>query len=97
MAALGIALLTGACTIMACALSASGVEPTTHSFGAMAHTLFYWQALHAAVATLMGIVVLARVSRGLIDARRRATFDHARIFAHYTAAQGLLMLLAWQA
>jgi cytochrome c oxidase subunit I+III len=73
------------------------VEPTMHSFGAMAHTLFYWQALHAAVAALMGIYVLARLWRGLVDSRRRATFDHVRIFAHYTAAQGLLIMLAWQA
>ena len=97
MTAVGIALLIVACTIMACALSASGVEPTMHSFSAMAHTLFYWQVLHAAVAALMGTYVLARVSRGLINSRRRATFDHARIFAHYTAAQGLIILLAWQA
>ena len=63
----------------------------------MTHTLFYWQAQHVAVAVLMGMFVLARLWRGLVDSRRRATFDHARIFAHYTAAQGLIILLAWQA
>ncbi|HWN06312.1 MAG TPA: cbb3-type cytochrome c oxidase subunit I, partial [Steroidobacteraceae bacterium] len=97
MAAIGIALLIGACAIMACALAASGAEPTEHSFGALAHTLFYWQALHTTVAVLMGVFVLARLWRGLVNPRRRATFDHARLFAHYTAAQGLIILLAWQA
>jgi cytochrome c oxidase subunit I+III len=82
---------------MASALSGSGLEPTRHSFGAMSYALFAWQALHVAVITVMGLFVLARLARGLIDSRRRATFDHARLFAHYTAAQGLVMLLAWQA
>jgi cytochrome c oxidase subunit I+III len=94
--ALGIALLAGAFVAMACALAATGVEPATHSFGAMAHALFYWQAVHVVVAVLMGVFVLARSWRSLVDHRRRATFDHARLFVHYTAAQGLLMLLAWQ-
>jgi hypothetical protein len=62
----------------------------------MAHALFYWQAVHVVVAVLMGVFVLARSWRSLVDHRRRATFDHARLFVHYTAAQGLLMLLAWQ-
>jgi cytochrome c oxidase subunit I+III len=97
MIALGIVLLGVACAIMAYALSATGVEPTRHAFGAMAHALFYWQALHVAVAVLMGLFLLARHWRGLVDERRRATFDHARIFAHYTAAQGLIILFAWQA
>jgi cytochrome c oxidase subunit I+III len=63
----------------------------------MAHALFYWQALHAVVVVLMGSFVLARTWRGLVDPHRRATFDHARLFAHYTVAQGLLILLVWHA
>ena len=96
MTALGTGLLAGACVSTACALADSGAEPAEHAYGAMAHTLFYWQALHSAVAALMGIYVLIRLRQGLIDARRRATFDHARLFAHYTAAQGLLILLVWR-
>jgi cytochrome c oxidase subunit I+III len=94
--ALGIVLLGGAFAVMAHALESTGVEPATHSFGAMAHTLFYWQAVHVAVAVLMGLFVLARIWRGLVDHQHRATFDHARLFVHYTAAQGMLMLLAWR-
>jgi cytochrome c oxidase subunit I+III len=97
MTALGVVLSIAACATMASALSGSGLEPTRHSFGAMSYALFAWQALHVAVITVMGLFVLARLARGLIDSRRRATFDHARLFAHYTAAQGLVMLLAWQA
>jgi cytochrome c oxidase subunit I+III len=92
--ALGIALLAGAFAAMAGALATTGVEPGRHAFGAMSHALFYWQAVHVAVAVLMGLFVLARAWHGLVDHRRRATFDHARLLVHYTAAQGVLMLLA---
>ena len=94
--AAGIALVAGACAIMAVALSGTGVRPNAHAWGALAHALFHWQALHTIVVVLTGLFALSRLSRGLVDSRRRATFDHARILAHYTAAQGIVILLAWQ-
>jgi cytochrome c oxidase subunit I+III len=97
LATAGVVLLVAACALMALAVSGIGVEPAQHAYGAMSHAFSGWQALHVAVVVLMGAFLLARYWRGLVDARRRATFDHMRILAHYTAAQGLLMLLAWQA
>jgi cytochrome c oxidase subunit I+III len=96
MIALAIGLFAGGFALTRWALSDAGVQPAIHAWGAMAHTLFYWQALHVAVVVLMGIFVLARLSKGLVSSRRRATFDHVRLMAHYTAAQGLVILLAWR-
>jgi cytochrome c oxidase subunit I+III len=95
LAAAGIALLVAACLFMARALSGIGIEPTGHAYAALAHAFFYWQALHVAIVVLMGGFLLVRLRHGLVDSRRRATFDHARILAHYTAAQGLLTLVTW--
>jgi cytochrome c oxidase subunit I+III len=91
-----MALAGGALALMTQALSDAGVAPAQHAHGAVTHALFYWQALHVALAGIMGVYTLARLWAGLIDARRRASFDHARLLWHYMSAQALVILLAWQ-
>jgi cytochrome c oxidase subunit I+III len=94
--ATSLGLFVAAGSTMAMALSGIGMGPQEHAYAALAHAFFDWQALHVAVVLVLGVFLLVRLQRGLVDARRRATFDHARILAHYTAAQGLSMLAVWQ-
>ncbi|MGH8242430.1 MAG: cbb3-type cytochrome c oxidase subunit I [Steroidobacteraceae bacterium] len=89
----GILCAVGAFVLAWHALRGAGIRPEAHVFGAMANALFYWQALHGVVTIIAGIYVLARLGAGLIDARRRATFDHARLLWHYMTAQGVLILV----
>jgi cytochrome c oxidase subunit I+III len=92
----GIALAVSATMLMAQSLTVSGVQPEQHAWGAMAYTLLSWQALHGALAIVMGIFVLCRLRSGLVDSRRRATFDHARLVWHYMTAQALVILVIWR-
>ncbi|MGH8167759.1 MAG: cytochrome c oxidase subunit 3, partial [Woeseiaceae bacterium] len=92
----GIVLAAGAVALMSQALSASNIRPEPHAFGAMTHAFLYWQALHVVLAVIMATYVLARLWSGKIDARRRATFDHARLLWHYMSAQALVILAVQQ-
>jgi cytochrome c oxidase subunit I+III len=53
--------------------------------------------LHVLVLFLMGAYNLARSWSGLLDAKRRVSFDNTRLFWHYTVGQGLTGLLAMHA
>jgi cytochrome c oxidase subunit I+III len=74
------------------AMTAAGIAPQAHAFGATIHALLGWQGLHVALVTLMCSYTIARRWRGMLDARRRSTFDNTWLMWHFTAAQGLLLL-----
>jgi len=50
------------------------------------------QGQFVAVLVIMGLYTVARSLRGLLDGRRRATFDNTMLLMHYTVAQGLVAL-----
>jgi cytochrome c oxidase subunit I+III len=69
------------------------LSPERHAYGALVHAVIGWQALHVCVVALMAGYTLARAWCGRIDATRRVTFDNTRLFAYYTAAQGIAGIL----
>jgi cytochrome c oxidase subunit I+III len=76
------------------ALLATNLRPQLHGFASTAYTMIAWQGLHAVLLTLMGVFTMARLWAGMIDATRRNVFDNTRIFWYYSAAQGVIALLA---
>ena len=83
------------CTAFAASLLAmrsAGVEAGSHAFGATIHALLCWQGAHVVLVALMCGYTLVRRWRGMLDARRRSTFDNTWLMWHFTAAQGLLLL-----
>jgi cytochrome c oxidase subunit I+III len=77
-------------------VAGTGALPDAHAYGATMHALVAWQTLHTALLALMGGYTLARLWSGRLDSRRRGSFDHTRLVCHYTAAQGVLILLVLQ-
>ncbi len=75
------------------ALWAAGIRPEAHGYAATVFTMLAWQALHATLLTLMTGYTLARRWAGLLDARRRNTFDNTRIMAYYSVVQAIVALL----
>jgi cytochrome c oxidase subunit I+III len=75
------------------ALRAAGIAPDAHGYGASIHALLSWQGLHVLLVTLMCGYTIVRRWRGMLDHRRRATFDNTWLMWLFTAAQGLLLLL----
>jgi cytochrome c oxidase subunit I+III len=67
----------------------SGSSPSAHAYDATVYAIVAWQGLHAAVLLLMLFFVLARRWAGLLDARRRMSYETVRLFGYYTVAQGL--------
>jgi hypothetical protein len=49
-----------------------------------------WQGFHVCVLLIMAAYTFSRTACGLIDARRRVSFDNTRLFWHYMVGQGLL-------
>jgi len=65
------------------------VSPRESAYGAIVYAIVSWDAFFAACATLLALFALARRRAGLLDRERRVTFDNARLFWHYSVAQGL--------
>ncbi|HLF97079.1 MAG TPA: cbb3-type cytochrome c oxidase subunit I [Methylococcaceae bacterium] len=70
----------------------SGLRPTDSSYAAAVYTFIATQGFFVAVVAVMGLYTLARSLCGLLNGRRRATFDNTMLFWHYTVFQGLAML-----
>jgi cytochrome c oxidase subunit I+III len=51
------------------------------------------QSFFVTVAVAMALYTVARALAGLVDRKRRATFDNTMLFWHYTAAQGFAGLV----
>src|SRR5690606_37698017 len=78
------------------AIGAANVQPDAHAYGAVLYAMLSWQGLHAVLVTLMGGYTITRVIAGMVDDRRRNTFDNTRLMWHYTVAQGLVAFSAMQ-
>ncbi|MEJ7667985.1 MAG: cytochrome c oxidase subunit I [Casimicrobiaceae bacterium] len=70
----------------------AGLTPTESSYGAIVYMAAALQGQFVAVLVIMGLYTVARSLRGLLDGRRRATFDNTMLLWHYTVAQGLVTL-----
>jgi len=74
------------------ALRSAGITPQANGHGASIHAMLSWQGLHVLLVTLMCGYTIVRRWCGLLDARRRATFDNTWLMWLFTAGQGLLLL-----
>jgi cytochrome c oxidase subunit I+III len=70
----------------------SGLPPGQHSYGAIVYTILCWQGFHVGILIIMGLYTIARSLCGLLDSRRRASFDSTMLMWHYTTGQGLIAL-----
>jgi cytochrome c oxidase subunit I+III len=70
----------------------SGLRPTDSGYAATVYAFIATQGFFVAVVTVMGLYTFARSLCGLLNGRRRATFDNTMLFWHYTVVQGLAML-----
>jgi cytochrome c oxidase subunit I+III len=77
-------------------IATAEVMPSQHAYGAVIHTMLAWQGLHVVLMLLMGGYTIARNVAGLVNERRRNTFDNTRIMWHYSAAQALVALTVLQ-
>jgi len=75
------------------ALWGAGLRPAAHAHAASCYALVAWQGTHVAVATVMAPYVVARRWAGLLDGRRRVTFDVVLLFWLYTVGQGAVGLV----
>ncbi len=74
----------------------ANVQPAEHAYGAVIYALLAWQGLHGVLLALMGSYTIARLIAGLLDDRRRNTFDNTRLMWHYSVAQGVVALAVLQ-
>jgi cytochrome c oxidase subunit I+III len=70
----------------------SGLLPDRHSYGAVVYTILCWQGFHVGILVIMGLYTIARSFGGLLDSRRRASFDSTMLMCHYTTGQGIVAL-----
>jgi cytochrome c oxidase subunit I+III len=71
----------------------TGLRARDTAYGAAVFTLIGLQVFFVAVVSVMGLYTVARSRRGLLDGRRRVTFDSTMQLWHYTVAQGLVGLV----
>jgi len=71
----------------------SGLRATDHAYGAVVYAVLAWQGFHVCILFVMAAYTLARHWAGLLDAKRRVTFDNTRLFWHYMVGQGLAGIL----
>ena len=67
----------------------SGLRATDHAYGAVVYAVLAWQGFHVCILLVMAAYTLARSWAGLLDEKRRVTFDNTRLFWHYMVGQGL--------
>ena len=63
------------------------LSPQESAYGAIVHAILAIDGFFAAVAVVLALFAVARQMAGRLDARRRVTFDNARLFWHYTVVQ----------
>jgi cytochrome c oxidase subunit I+III len=89
---LAIPLLIAAFGVELYAHWQSGLRPTESSYAAMVYAFIATQGFFVAIVAVMGLYTFARSMCGLLNGRRRATFDNTLLFWQYTVVQGLVML-----
>jgi cytochrome c oxidase subunit I+III len=95
-----IAALAGALVVMSvafvamsAAIDGTGAFASEHSYGATMYALLAWQGAHVILLAVMGVYTIVRMACGLLDHRRRATFDHTRWLWHFMVVQGVIVLM----
>ncbi|MBC7944687.1 MAG: cbb3-type cytochrome c oxidase subunit I, partial [Burkholderiales bacterium] len=68
------------------------LRPTDSGYAAVVYTMVAFQGFYAFVLTLMALYTVARSFRGLLNSKRRATFDNTMLLWHYGVAQALVAL-----
>jgi len=71
----------------------TGLRAYQHAYGAAVYTVLAWQGFHVCVLLVMAAYTLARNVCGLLDAKRRVSFDSTRLFWHYMVGQGIAGIL----
>ena len=69
---------------------AAGLRPDVNSYGATVFTLFGLAASVAISAVILCLYSIARIVAGLLDERRRLTFEVTAMVCHYAVAQAVL-------
>lgn len=72
--------------IQAFAVSAFAFHPADHAYGALAHVLVGYHALHLMIAMIMAGMVIARIWRGDFSAERHVAVRIAATFWAYSAS-----------
>ncbi len=94
-AALFVALLALALAFALDCIAHRALVPASSSYAAIVALLVSLEGFFVVVVVFIGIFTFARSRAGMLNARRRASFDTARLLLHYTAAQsvaGLAMI-----
>ncbi len=70
----------------------TGLSPRHSAYGAAVYGIIALQGFFAVVVAMMGLYTVARARRGMLDSRRRNTFDNTMLLWYYTLAQGMIGL-----
>ncbi len=87
-----VPLIVGASAAEILAQWDAGVRPAETSYGAIVFALISIQAFYVATLVVMALYTVARSLAGLLNGRRRVTFDNLRMLWLYAVAQGLVGL-----
>ncbi len=68
------------------------LSPSSSAYGAIVYLVLAIGGFFGACALAMVLFTIARAVGGYVDAIRRVTFDNARLFWHFTVAQGVVGL-----
>jgi len=90
---LALGLLVAAFLLELVGQRASGLSPTTSSYGALVYVGIALEGALVLALVVMGLYTLARSLTGRLGPERRATFDNTRLLWHYGVAQGLALLV----
>jgi len=66
----------------------TGLRPQASAYAAAVYMVVALQGFFALIVAMMGGYTIARSRCGLLDARRRSTFDNTMLLWYYTVAQG---------
>jgi cytochrome c oxidase subunit I+III len=72
-------------------LLGSGLQLQSHASAGLTGAALAWQTGQTAAAAVLALHLAARAWLGRLDLRRRATFDNARRFFHFTVVQGVVV------
>ncbi len=71
----------------------AGLRPDVNSYGATVFTLFGLATAVAISAAILCLFSIARIVAGLLDGRRRLTFEVTAMICHYAVAQAVLTIV----
>jgi cytochrome c oxidase subunit I+III len=80
-----------ALAVAAYGLVGSGLQLQSHASAGLTGAALAWQAGQTLAAAVLAVHLAARAWLGRLDLWRRATFDNASVFFHYTVVQGVVV------